>query len=267
MKYNGIPFHIYWFSGTGNTLIIALEIRNTLLKYGYDVELYPMDKTDPKTIDQNAIIGFVVSVAGQSTHPLVWEFIKDLPKVDGTPCFFVDTLAYYSGGILGPVKNILKRKGFTPLAAKEILMPNNFMKMKSRPEKEMKIIEKGKAKTREFCEKLFTGKGSWWDIPIYSSFMSLMYQHRSLVNIFKKTLPFVIDENKCTRCGICVDLCPEKSLTMDDTNSIPVNNSNCTLCLRCVAYCPTHAIYIGSKKAIPYKAVALKELIAQLNKK
>ncbi|MEA2076612.1 MAG: EFR1 family ferrodoxin [Candidatus Marinimicrobia bacterium] len=265
MKYSGIPFHIYWFSGTGNTLIIALEIRDTLLKYGCEVKLYPIDKTDPKTIDQNAIIGFVVPVAGQSTYPFIWEFISDLPKVNNTACFFVDTLGYYSGGILGPVKHILKRKGFIPLAAKEILMPNNFQKMKSRPEKEMKIIEKGKVKVRKFCEKLLTGKGTWWDIPVYSSFLSLMYRHRPLVNIFKKILPFVIDKDKCTQCGICIDLCPEKSLTMDETIGIPVNNSNCTLCLRCFAYCPTHAIYIGSKKAVPYKALALKELTTYLN--
>ena len=224
-----------------------------------------MEKTDPSRIDKSAIIGFVVPVAGQGTYPLVWDFLEGLPDVAGTPCFLVDTLGFYSGGILGPVKKIIARKGYTPLAAKEILMPNIFMKMKSSPEKEKKIVERGKAEAQKFCGQLIAGKGTWRDIPVYSSLMSMFYRSRRLIGVYRKMFPLAIDPGKCRHCGTCVRLCPVKNLTMSD-KGIPEHGNSCILCQRCFEFCPAGAITIGNKKAVTYRALKLSELLSQLEK-
>ncbi len=256
--------NIFWFSGTGNSLIIAIEIKNHLSKHGYEVTLLPLDRTDPSEIDKQSIIGFVVPVAGQSTYPFIWEFLERLPETAGTPCFFLDTLGFYSGGILGPVKKIVKKKGFIPLAAKEIIMPNIFQKKKCLPPKVDILTEKGKKEARIFCEKLIKGRGHWFDIPVYSWLVSILYRSRNMVNIWKKMFTFVIDPDKCNRCKICIDICPEKSLFMEEKGSVPVRNSKCTLCHRCFAYCPANAIRIGGKNTPVYKALSLKEMMSYL---
>jgi len=263
-RFHESPVDIFWFSGSGNSLCIALEIRDSLVKYGCKASLFPLEKSKPADIDISSIVGFVVPVAGQGTHPFIWEFIEQMPETKDALCFFVDTLGMYSGGIIGPVKRIIKKKGYIPVAAKEILMPNIFQKMKSKPEKEKLMIERGRKAAREFCERMINGNGIWIDIPIYSRLMRLFYRYRSLVAFYKKLFPYSIDPDKCNRCGVCIALCPEHSLSMDKKGDVPVNNGNCSLCQRCFEFCPTQAIRIGNANTVVYRAVSLKELTAWL---
>jgi NAD-dependent dihydropyrimidine dehydrogenase PreA subunit/flavodoxin len=259
------PYHIYWFSGSGNSLLIAIEIRDCLRQHGFAADLFPMENTDPATIDTSAIVGFVVPVAGQGTYPLVWDFLEGLPDAAGTPCFLVDTLGLYSGGILGPAKKIVMRKGYVPVAAKEIRMPNIFMKMKYSPKKENTLVDNGMVRAREFCEQLINGRGSWRDIPIYSSFMSVFYRSKRLMGVYRKIFPLAIDPAKCKRCGLCVRLCPVNNLKVNGLN-VPMRGDTCILCHRCFEFCPTGALSIGSKKSVTYRAVQLNELLSCLEK-
>jgi hypothetical protein len=137
---------LYWFSGSGNSLVIALEVKEFFTSKEKSVRLLPLEKINPRTIKMKGTIGFIIPVAGQSTYPFIWEFIEELPETKDTPCFLIDTLAMYSGGILGPVKKIFKKKGFLPVAATEIRMPNNFQITKRSLEKEKKCIARGKKK-------------------------------------------------------------------------------------------------------------------------
>jgi NAD-dependent dihydropyrimidine dehydrogenase PreA subunit/flavodoxin len=257
------PYHIYWFSGSGNSLLIAIEIRDCLRQHGFAADLFPMENTDPATIDTSAIVGFVVPVAGQGTYPLVWDFLEGLPDAAGTPCFLVDTLGLYSGGILGPAKKIVVRKGYTPVAAIEIKMPNIFLKMKSSPEKEKRLVEAGKALAEEFCGQLVAGKGKWSDIPVYSWLMSMFYRSKHTMGVYRKMFPLTIDPGKCRRCGTCVRLCPVKNLKMSG-KGVPETGASCILCHRCFEFCPAGAISIGSRKAVTYHAVPLNEMLSCL---
>jgi NAD-dependent dihydropyrimidine dehydrogenase PreA subunit/flavodoxin len=260
----GKPFIIYWFSGTGNTLLVAREICDCLREHGREARLMPMDRADPAAVPTDAVIGFAVPVAGQGTYPFVWDFLEGLPRADGTPCFLVDTLAMYSGGILGPAKRILKRKGYMPLAAREILMPYNFIKPKDYPERNAKRIEKGKAAARAFCEELLAGKGHWRDIPGYSRFMSIFYRTQKMVSLYRKMFPLRIDPEKCVRCGQCARLCPVGNLAMRGKGSVPEIGDRCVMCQRCFAYCPAEAIYFGKGKAVRYRGVDVKEILKEL---
>jgi ferredoxin/flavodoxin len=258
------PVSIYWFSSSGNSLIIAREIRDQLRRRGLAADLRPLDRSDPESVDPGSAVGFVVPVAGQGTYPFVWEFLERLPEADGTPCFLVDTLGMYSGGILGPARRILKRKGYAPLAAEEILMPNIFRKRNPDPARDAERVERGREEARRFCERLAAGEGRWNDIPIYSDFLSLFYRYRSLVGAWKRLFPWRVDGAKCSSCGICARLCPERSLTMDAASGLPVNGERCALCQRCFAFCPAGAIAIGGPGAVAYKAVTLREMLEAL---
>ena len=56
-----------------------------------------------------------------------------------------------------------------------------------------------------------------------------------------------IDPDKCTLCGVCVDICPFGALTMDDSR-ITVNEG-CRMCRLCVKQCPEGAVSISEEKA------------------
>ena len=117
--------------------------------------------------------------------------------VKGTGAFLLDTLWYYSGGILGPVKKILKKKGFQTIAAKEIRMPNNFLRKKINPEKDALKRDMGIKQVHTFASRLVAGKGIWIDIPIYSYLMSLPSRSQSTDSFFRKIMPLTFNAEKC----------------------------------------------------------------------
>lgn len=52
-----------------------------------------------------------------------------------------------------------------------------------------------------------------------------------------------IDQNKCTGCGICVDICPLEAISMENDKA-KVDKDTCTECGQCVDECPNKAIKI-----------------------
>ena len=56
----------------------------------------------------------------------------------------------------------------------------------------------------------------------------------------------VVDSEKCTGCGICVDVCPVNAIEVNQ--EAVVNDETCTGCAACVSECPNEAIIIAQKK-------------------
>ncbi len=260
---------LYWFSGTGNTLFIAKIIAKFLGKNGFEVNLKPIENTNPVNIDINNTIGLAVPIAEQGTYPFIWEFINNLPSPvkDGLiecDVFMVDTLMLYSGGIKGPVKKILKAKGFNLLGAKEIIMPNNLMKLKNQQSKDKLKMEKGRLTAENFAKDLLSGQTIWKDIPLYSDLMASFSKKDSSWNVFRKNFPLKVDNTKCTRCRLCERICPEKSWSYDkESNVMNWEKSNCIYCLRCFSYCPVEAISYGKKNYLRHKPLTAGAFLLQ----
>jgi len=53
-------------------------------------------------------------------------------------------------------------------------------------------------------------------------------------------MPARIDEDACTGCGACAEICPADAITVDDTAK--VDSELCTECGACVEECPVEAI-------------------------
>lgn len=57
-------------------------------------------------------------------------------------------------------------------------------------------------------------------------------------------MPPVINIDKCTKCGICVDLCPVDVFYGTEEKGIPVvtYGEDCFFCAACILECPVDAI-------------------------
>lgn len=78
------------------------------------------------------------------------------------------------------------------------------------------------------------------------------------------SLQFVIDEDRCIRCGECVLDCPLKIINIDDDVPFikPVNEKKCIHCQHCLAVCPTGAVSIfgiNPDKCVPASSSARAE--------
>jgi NAD-dependent dihydropyrimidine dehydrogenase PreA subunit/flavodoxin len=262
MEFNRIDF--YYFSGTGNTLLVVKKMKEVFEKDGISVHLYRLEKTDPKDVNIQHTIGLGFPVAEQGTYPFVWEFIHALPPAHGTPIFLVDTLMAFSGGIVGPVRKIVEKKGYTPIGAKEIIMPNNLFPKKSNDEKTDVKVKKGFEWAENYAIEILRGKSKWGRIPLLSDFMGIFSQRTWAWNFIRKMYCLDLDSQKCSQCGLCVKLCPIGNIEMKD---YPEYKNNCVICMRCISFCPKQAIYarkvhgFSSKEYTLYKAVKVAELL------
>lgn len=54
----------------------------------------------------------------------------------------------------------------------------------------------------------------------------------------------VVDNDKCTGCGTCVETCPVEVFEINDEKSVPVKVEECLVCRACEAQCPEGAIQV-----------------------
>jgi len=59
----------------------------------------------------------------------------------------------------------------------------------------------------------------------------------------KTQFPKVVPE-KCTACGICIDICPSGAIVMENGKAF-IKTDHCRNCMACIKACPEEAIIIA----------------------
>jgi ferredoxin len=261
MKSKQVQF--FYFSGTGNTFLVVKEMQKVMEELGIEVQLQRIEESCPADVDTSKTIGLGFPVAILSTYPLVWDFIENLPVTSGTEIFMIDTLAGFSGGIIGPVRRKVKNRGYKTIGACEIVMPTNIFYIQDEKSNRKKI-EKGLRRADEYARELVEGKTTWGRVPLISDIIhliSMMAWKITAGKLHQRYLKFNPHTENCNRCGLCADLCPTGNIKMD---SYPVSDSQCDYCLRCVSFCPTGSIpCFFNYKGKTYRAVKAKDLLPQ----
>lgn len=254
---------VCYFSGTGNTLFV---LRSFLERVAFDdvtLTLHPIEKTDPATLDIEDSMILAFPVAYQSTYPFIWRFLKHLKNGHGQPVYMLDTLAGFSGGIVGPLKRLLKKRGYSPVGAKEIIMPSNLRFGEFSPEDVKEAIDTGRSKGIAFAEAVLKRNVSWPYYPVFEDSFYLMFLLVRLMltppfqTVLRFLFPRLISE-RCNSCGICVKMCPTGNIRMGEK---AIHGKRCEICLRCVSFCPQTAVRILNRKNSHYHAVDLNTML------
>lgn len=247
---------LYYFSGTGNTYLLAKAMQSEFMSMTISCELKQMS-TKKVVINNNSLVGLIFPVAIQATYPNVFAFIKRLPKTNGTPIFMADTLNKFSGGIVGVLKHMLKRKGYMCVAAKEFKMANS---MNTKPILNKIVLQKNNealTQARAYARDILENKVSWKSHYILSLIMNSFSKPKLMWKLTAKML--VIDDSKCTKCSLCINNCPTNSLSMKE-NKVVKNNNTCISCMRCANFCPSNSFLLNKKPLVQKKVVNVREL-------
>ena len=258
------PVDIYCFSGTGNTLLVARAMRDRFVERGIDAAVRRLEACDPGEVDLSHVTGIACPVAAQSTYPLVWDFVRGLPASDGSGAFLVDTLAAFSGGIVGPMRRVLAGKGYAPLGASEVRMPSNFLRRRADAAGDARRIVAGVEAARGYADALAEGKARWrgmrpWE-PVFRLGEVFSYGRLKLLG---RLVRFSVDETKCVACGLCERLCPMGAISRSGARGFPEFSPACIACMRCFSYCPTGAIKIRGKDYVRHRPVEAADLLGQ----
>ncbi|HOO77642.1 MAG TPA: EFR1 family ferrodoxin [bacterium] len=248
---------VYVFSGTGNTLLAARELVRALREEGVEAELRRLETSRPESVRRDRALGLAFPVAVQSTYPLVWKFVEGLPPGEGREVFMLDTLARFSGGAVGPLKRVLSRKGYACVGAREFVMPSNFGHIGASG-KNRERIEKTLPRVAAYARDLVSGKTRWPRLPLFSDLVRLFSRGDRCWKWLGGLL--AVDRDRCTRCGLCIRLCPVGALESGE-DGYPRRGGACQSCMRCVSFCPASAVTFRGKVPARYRAVSAGELL------
>lgn len=246
---------IYYFSGTGNTQLVAKKIAERFEDRGFAARLFRMEHTKKIEIDEGDIVGIGFPVAVFTTFPIVFRFLDCMGSVKGNGAFVFDTKGGTSMyGIMGRMKSILRGKGFVPLGYSEFRMPTNiFFHF---PEKKCReLIPKSLAQAEKFVDEIIAGKARWKHIPLLSDlvpYLSSALYNLSQYRWHQRYLKMKIDDAKCNLCGICAAKCPVHNIEILEKAKI---GDRCQYCFRCAGVCPRGAIHgVASPRTLHYLA-------------
>lgn len=252
---------IYWFSGTGNTLLVARRMAEVFQAAGATVTLKRMEKANPETVRPpvgDGLLGLAFPVAAFSTYPLVWRFVERLPAGGGARVFMVDTLGGFSGLLVGPLRRLLESKGYVPVGARQILMPSNYLG-RAKPAAECAgKTQQGLAKAEQYAREILAGRAHWRRLsPLPYGWVRRIWQLVERRMMIPDGRAFKVSCDRCTRCRLCVELCPVRNISLGaGPADLPVFGGVCQQCQRCIACCPAHAIYsAGGRANGRYRAV------------
>lgn len=259
MKNNNID--IFYFTGTGNTYLAAKKIADTMIEKGCNVKLIDMAENEIPSIDFTKTIGFAFPVACWNTFPFVRRFIYNLPQAFGTEAFVFTTMGDSSLKTAANFASILEDKGYKIIATKGFLMPNNLIAIQ-KEENNLRKIEQSYLKMESFANDIVKGISKPEKTNFFfkfcfaiTSFITNLWENP----ISQKIIKFKTAKDKCTKCMLCVKICPVKNIEMKEYPVFGI--TKCQICMRCISYCPENAIksFLSPKNKV-YRALSSNEM-------
>lgn len=236
---------ILYFSGTGNTWVMAWAIAKEFERRGVRADLLALEQA-PDNLDFSSytMIGMGFPVYAWCFPSNVRRFIKKLPQGQGRRAFVFSTI---QGGSLGSealLGRYLEKKGYRVVAGRAFLAVNNetiyFGPADPKNPYTIEMIRRMKSEAPAFVEKILSDKGVVErNSPFYvmlSEFAGVIFD---LLDGYLASRNFGIEQS-CTRCGICEQICPVHNIYASLV--WPRFRNRCLMCERCVNFCPAGAI-------------------------
>jgi len=241
---------IYYFSGSGNSLVVARDVSAKL-----NATLTPiMSVINQESIESEAdIIGMVFPIYDFQPPEFMTRFISKIKNIQSKYLFAICTYGITPGQSLKNLEKTIKTYGGHLSLGFAVEMPQNGLGS----EKITKIQQEkmyGKWKDRlegigDDIQNMPTGK-----IETSILFLNILKTQKiRLIPVFLKflyhvifkgldSLSFTSDEN-CTGCGTCQQICTQNNIQIVDNK--PSWSDHCFNCFSCLNWCPNKAIHPG----------------------
>jgi ferredoxin len=254
---------LYYFTGTGNSLMVARHLAEEL----GETQLLSMPKEvkNEKIALENECIGLIFPVYYYGIPLIVREFLKKIDINAAKYIFCIATCGGSTGMAFGQVSKLLQEKGTVLASGFKMVLPDNYVLMYN-PTSEEKQIERfnaEKIKIKEIAKSVRKREHFGLDEKFFEPsklIAPLAYKHTAK---FGEDARRFWTNEKCNGCSSCKALCPVKNIEMKDKK--PIWNEACQQCLACIHWCPHQAIEYGkgTKKRRRYRnpEISIKDII------
>jgi ferredoxin len=251
--------NIYYFSGSGNSLFVARELKQRIP----DSNLIPIASllSQEKIVAVADAVGFVFPVHCTTLPVPVRQFLTRL-ELPSTPYLFA---AVTQGGAWPRLAEfhleaILKEKGTRldaffaikmPWASPVGLMPVYIPGFIEYPKPEEKIAQmQSDARQKLAVIQQTILKRERAPADDFPRAIDLSFKHvvcklmgPATNGLENNTIDFYADED-CTGCGICEEVCPAQRIAMIDGVPVWQDEVQCFFCYACFSFCPVQSILV-----------------------
>ncbi len=254
---------IYYFSGTGNSLVVARDISQ---KTNGKLVSMPSVMSKDRIETDAQVIGVVFPIQGMFRVPSIVErFVGKLDGVSSKYIFAVTTFGSMPVWVIKRFRKVVESCGGKLSAGFAVHMPMNNITLPSFTysgevgSKEQKLFADCRGKVNFICEYVNARKegkfeasnrlflslfypvdriyGRW---RIESKYNKLKNSHLTQDELFPLMDVSFHSDEKCDGCAICSRICPVGNIKM--VVGQPVWQHHCERCMACLQWCPKEAI-------------------------
>jgi len=248
-----MEFLIIYFSGTGNTELLAKEIKKRLENNSHTVELISLEEKEKlqQASFEGKIIGFGFPVYKFSYPDIFNKFFAFFNNAGkNNPGFLFSSYARFPSDSFYTFSKKLNKKSFVITSEESFKCPCcGIASRKEETDFEYQsgvFFEDGIAEKLDvFTNTILKSIGKMKRIRHYPSPLSKI--SLSLVPLIEKTKypKLQISKEACSVCGLCAAQCPDNNLINNGTEILIKDEWNCLHCLRCMNHCPSNAVKFG----------------------
>lgn len=239
---------IFYFTGTKNSLWVAKQLGNLLNDKVQNIAKAIIDGNFNFSINNNEQVGFVFPIHSWGIPPVVVKFINNLNLVNysNQTIYGVFTCGDECGYTDKMFTKLLASKKWQSSHIYSVRMPNTYICFPKfdidSKEVEQRKIDEALPVISRISEAIKLNK----PIKLYHrgnlNFLKSRIIYPQFIKHALSSKPFRTN-NKCTSCGLCVNICPVQNITM--VSNSPKWGNSCTQCSACIHHCPSHAVEYG----------------------
>ncbi|MDY0005155.1 MAG: 4Fe-4S binding protein [Polyangia bacterium] len=271
---------VFLHSTTGNTRLIARYAARRVEAAGHECALVDITRlSEAPPLDGIDLLGFACPSMYWRPSMTMERFVARLPSAapSGRPVFQLATAGGDPGAHFALLAEQLEHKGWLTLGAYFVPMVNNWPPHRALADRipyarivTTSLTERKpslRANLSNLCPDLgepearhrdgldaflarMLDMAARGDFSARKAPASLWKGNRAMyamgrlmtVEQMRKGSSIRIDPERCTRCGVCVKLCPVGCLTRSGEDEVPSVGGNCTGCWTCHNHCQDRAI-------------------------
>lgn len=231
---------IIHFTGTGNSRYAAEFLGSITDDSVVDsFEYIKEDKKGEFTSDRPYV--FVCPTYAWRIPRIFNEFIKKGTFNGSRKAYFVMTCGDSVGRAGYYIQKLCQHKGFEFMGLLKAVMPENYIAMFPVPgvEESGRIIAVANKVIAHNARLIMEQKPLPQNKGGIAGWLASTIVNPLFYPLFVSAKGFY-PTNKCTGCGMCVQVCPLNNIGIDKDR--PIWGKNCTHCMACICRCPAEAI-------------------------